>query len=209
MIGIYSYTVILTYLSLGISVAGMVLALNGYFNLAMLCLMASGICDMFDGKVARTKRNRTECEKKFGIQIDSLCDLVCFGVFPAVIGYCIGIRSVFGVVFLALFILAAVIRLAYFNVTEDLRQQETDEKREYYQGLPVTSVAILIPLVFLTKPYFRNRFVLLYEIVLICIAVLFVLDIKVKKPDRKRTVILGVIALIIVVRLIMLGVFRV
>jgi hypothetical protein len=42
---------------------------------------------MFDGKVARTKKDRTEQEKSFGIQIDSLSDLVSFGVLPAVIGF--------------------------------------------------------------------------------------------------------------------------
>lgn len=136
MIGFYSYTVILTYLSLAISVFGMVQALNGHYATALLCLLASGVCDMFDGKVARSKKDRTEDEKRFGIQIDSLCDLVCFGVFPAVIGYSLGIRSHLGKIYLVLFVLAAVVRLAYFNVTEETRQQTTDENRKYYQGLP-------------------------------------------------------------------------
>lgn len=204
MIGLYSYTVILTYLSLAISIFGMVQTLEGNYPVALLCLMASGICDMFDGKVARTKKNRTEDEKKFGIQIDSLCDLVCFGVFPAMIGYSLGVRSVFGKIYLAFFVLAAVIRLGYFNVTEEQRQQETDEKRIYYQGLPVTSVAIIIPLVFLTKHYFTSKFTVFYEVVLIVVALMFILDIKVKKPDLKMTIILGIVGLFIVVRLVLL-----
>ena len=204
MIGLYSYTVILTYLSLAISIFGMVQTVDGNYPVALLCLMASGICDMFDGKVARMKKNRTEDEKRFGIQIDSLCDLVCFGVFPAVIGYSLGVRSIFGKAYLVLFVLAAVIRLGYFNVTEEKRQQETDEKRAYYQGLPVTSVAVIIPLVFLTRHYFNTKFTVFYEAVLVVIALLFILDIKVKKPDLKMTVILGIIALFIIVRLVML-----
>lgn len=205
MIGIYSYTVILTYVSLAISFFGMIQTLEGNYPIALLCLVGSGVCDMFDGKIARSKKNRTEDEKKFGIQIDSLCDLVCFGVFPAVIGYSLGVRSVFGKIYLVLFVVAAVIRLAYFNVTEDKRQQETDENRHYYQGLPVTSVSIIIPLVFLMKHYFRSRFIVFYEVVLLCIAFLFVLDIKIKKPDLKMSLILGVIGAFIVVRLVMLG----
>lgn len=204
MIGLYSYTVILTYLSLAISVFGMVQTLDGNYPVALLCLMASGICDMFDGKVARTKKNRTEDEKRFGIQIDSLCDLVCFGVFPAMIGYSLGVRSIFGKTYLALFVLAAVIRLGYFNVTEEQRQQQTEEKRVYYQGLPVTSVAVIIPLVFLTRHYFTSKFPMFYEAVLMVVALLFILDIKVKKPDLKMTVILGVVALFIIVRLVLL-----
>ncbi len=50
-------------------------------------LLHFGLCDMFDGKIARTKE-RTERRKKcFGIQIDSLADIVCFGILPIVLGF--------------------------------------------------------------------------------------------------------------------------
>ncbi len=50
MLGVYDYTVILTYISLWISIGGMMLSLNGHLDLAVLCLALSGLCDMFDGK---------------------------------------------------------------------------------------------------------------------------------------------------------------
>ena len=62
-LGIYDYTVVLTYISLGISVFGITRALEGDFRIAILCLALSGLCDMFDGKIARTKKNRTDDEK--------------------------------------------------------------------------------------------------------------------------------------------------
>lgn len=80
MLGVYDYTVVLTYISLMISIGGMMFAVNGHLHLGVMCLAISGLCDMFDGKIARTKKNRTEDEKRFGIQIDSLSDIVCFGV---------------------------------------------------------------------------------------------------------------------------------
>ena len=79
MIGFYDYTVVLTYISLVCSIFGMTQAISGRFRTAIVCLALSGLCDMFDGKIARTKKNRTEDEKLFGVQIDSLCDVVCFG----------------------------------------------------------------------------------------------------------------------------------
>ena len=100
MLGVYDYTVILTYISLWISIGGMMLSLNGHLDLAVLCLALSGLCDMFDGKIARTKKDRTEIEKRFGIQIDSLCDIVCFGVGPAIICYCMGMNGIIGVLIL-------------------------------------------------------------------------------------------------------------
>ena len=83
-IGFYDYTVVLTYMSLLSSIVGMTEALDGRFGNAIACLVVSGICDMLDGKVARTKKDRTEDQKNFGIQIDSLCDLFCFGCFSGV-----------------------------------------------------------------------------------------------------------------------------
>ena len=80
-LGFYDYTVVLTYISLGISVLGITMALEGNFRMAIFCLALSGLCDMFDGKIARTKKNRTEDEKKFGIQIDSLYGSSLYGRF--------------------------------------------------------------------------------------------------------------------------------
>ena len=77
MIGFYDYTVILTYLSLMSGTIGIMLCLNGMGHpyLGMFFLLFSGLCDTFDGKVARSKKDRTTQMKKFGIQIDSLSEL--------------------------------------------------------------------------------------------------------------------------------------
>ena len=52
MIGFYDYTVILTYISFASSISGIFLATRGHFNWAIFCLAFSGLCDMFDGKIA-------------------------------------------------------------------------------------------------------------------------------------------------------------
>ena len=87
MIGFYDYTVLLTYMGFIFGMSGIILAINGQIFPAIICLMFSGLCDMFDGRVARTKKKRTTEERQFGIQLDSLSDLVCFGVLPSIIGY--------------------------------------------------------------------------------------------------------------------------
>lgn len=191
MIGFYNYTVILTYMSLVSSVIGIFLAFGlcggvSHPEYAIVCLMVSGLCDMFDGKVARTKKNRTEQEKKFGIQIDSLCDAVCFGVLPAVIGYSVGMDSWCDVPVLVLFPLCAVIRLAYFNVAEEDRQKKTAENRKVYEGLPVTSVALILPLIYsFHKDIGQEHFPLVYGGALFLIAIAFITRFKVKKPGIK------------------------
>lgn len=183
-LGFYDYTVILTYLSLLSAFSGMLAAREGNFTAAILCLLVCGICDAFDGAVARTKKNRTEDEKVFGIQIDSLCDAVSFGVFPAFLSTCMGLDGILGKTIAAMYCLCAVIRLAFFNVQEAKRQQTEAGKRKTYRGLPVTSISILYPAVyilcrFLGAPVFR--FVL--HVLMAVTAFLFVLDFSVKKPN--------------------------
>ena len=121
MIGVYNYSVILTYLGVGLSLFGITQALSGNFDIAILCLALAGACDTFDGKVARSMKNRTEEQIIFGIQIDSLCDAICFGVTPAIIAYSLGLNSTFGIIVEIVFVLCGVIRLAYFNVLEELK----------------------------------------------------------------------------------------
>ncbi|BBF45360.1 CDP-diacylglycerol--serine O-phosphatidyltransferase [Lachnospiraceae bacterium KM106-2] len=155
--------------------------MQGKLSLAMLCLMMSGFCDMFDGTVAKT-RKRTRQEKNFGIQIDSLADLVCFGVLPVVIGYNLGLNTQpYHYLILVVFTLAALIRLAYFNVCEEERQATTTEPRKYYEGLPVTCDALILPALYSFRNYVPVDFTILYGIALVAIAVAFVTKFKLVK----------------------------
>lgn len=115
LLGVYNYTVWLTYFGLFISIAGMMEGLHGRQIKAIFCLAISGLCDAFDGRIARKKTDRTEDEKAFGIQIDSLCDIVCFGVFPSVICFTLGVNGAAGMLVIAWYCICGVIRLAQFN----------------------------------------------------------------------------------------------
>ena len=183
-IGFYDYTVILTYMSLISAVLGTIFAHKGVFGAAMLCLFLSGFCDAFDGKVARTKKNRTDDEKAFGIQLDSLCDVVSFGVAPAFSLYCMGVSSTLGIIILCTYCVCAVIRLAFFNVQEAKRQQVESGSNKYYRGLPVTTSALILPVFYLLKPLLPGKvFVTGLYILAAVTAFLFVYDFRVKKPD--------------------------
>ena len=182
MLGFYNYTVWLTYIGLLSSVTGIFLAFTGDTRLALFCLLFSGFCDMFDGKVARTKKDRTEDEKNYGIQLDSLSDIVCFGVLPAVILLSLGNIKIWKMVIAALFVLCGLIRLAYFNVMEEARQKETVENRKTYQGLPITASAILVPLLMCFSKLLGDYISTAYAILLAIMAICYIMPLKVKKP---------------------------
>ncbi len=188
MIGFYDYTVILTYISFISAVAGIFSAAEMQLRWAIFFLAFSGLCDMFDGKIARTKKNRTDDEKAFGIQIDSLCDIVCFGALPIVICYKLGMDRIYSMLILALYGLAGLIRLGYFNVMEAKRQAREGGAREYYQGLPITSMAIALPILFVVSPLFPNHtaFVTVLHVAVALVGFLFIFDFKLRKPSVKQ-----------------------
>lgn len=190
MIGFYSYTVVLTYLGLASSAIGMILTFQGFAKYALFCLALSGLCDMFDGKVARMKKDRTEDEKRFGIQIDSLCDVVCFGAFPMILCYSIGMRGPAGISILVFYLIAGVIRLAFFMSWRKRRQEETDEARKYYQGLPITSIAIILPLFCTLRPLLGHRFLSELHICILTVGLLFIINFPLRKPGWKMLTLL-------------------
>lgn len=145
MLGVYNYTVLLTYFGMLVSFLGISFAIHGDWKHALTCLMISGVCDMFDGKIASTMV-RTKQEKSFGIQIDSLSDLICFGVLPAVFVCQAAAENKWAFAISAAYLLCTLIRLAWFNVDEEERQSKTQQPRTVYLGLPVTSAALLLPL---------------------------------------------------------------
>ena len=194
LIGFYDYTVILTYVSLISSVLGMTRAIHGDYKSAILCLALSGICDAFDGRVARTKKNRTDDEKAFGVQLDSLCDVICFGIFPATICYLLGVRGTTGVILVMFYCICAVIRLGFFNVLEAKRQAVEEGATKVYHGLPVTSIAFILPLAFWLQFILPDLiFMILLHAILLLVGFLFILDFPLRKPSLKTIITLSLI----------------
>ena len=204
LIGFYNYTVILTYMGAAAAVCGIFFSASGYPFWGVICLLFAGLTDMFDGKVASTMK-RTDAEKAFGIQIDSLCDLVSFGVLPIAIGYGIGLSGGVFYVSAALYLLCAVIRLAYFNVDEAIRQKKESGRRKTYYGLPVTTAALIFPAIFGMKSLLGSAMPVIYQIVLFAAAAAFILKFKIGKPDKKGIPVLILIGVAIAVLVISSG----
>lgn len=187
MIGFYDYTVVLTYMSLACSVFGITEAIQGNYVVAVVCLALSGLFDMFDGKIARTKKNRTDDERLFGVQIDSLCDVVCFGVFPAVIFYTVAPKGIVTTLVLVYYCICSVIRLAYFNVLETNRQKTEGGANKYYFGLPITSISIILPIMSILKPFLAyDAFLVVLSATIAATGTLFIVNFQIKKPSNRK-----------------------
>ena len=151
-----------------------------YFKYAVILFMFMGICDMLDGPIAR-KCKRTDEEKAFGVQIDSLVDVFSFVAYPIVLLYALGLDKWYNVIIFAIFAICGIARLAHFNI----KSADKSKSVKFYEGLPVTSVACIYPLAFLLMLCIpRNIFLIIYSILTLLIALLFVLRIKI--PNQKE-----------------------
>ena len=127
-------------------------------------------------------------------RIDSLSDLIAFGVAPAMIGFGMNIDRWFYIPVYALFVLCALIRLAYFDVTEEIRMEDENcGKRKFYEGLPVTNVAFILPIFYLIATMFASTslgYSLTMVIGYLSLAIAFVMPFKLRKIGVKGVLIL-------------------
>lgn len=107
--------------------------------LAFACLPVAMVADYFDGTVARWRRRSSP----LGAQLDSLADLVSFGVAPAVIGFGVGLRGGVDAVILIYFVACGISRLARYNVTAASLSDDTGKVR-YYEGTPIPTSLLLV-----------------------------------------------------------------
>lgn len=207
-VGFYHYGVILTYLSVVAAIAGCVLSVTVAPVWGVVCLLISGVCDAFDGAVASTRKNRSAEDKKFGEQIDSLSDIFAFGIAPVMIGVGMGMTQWYFIALYSLYVLCALIRLAYFNVTEELRLKNGGAKRTSYEGLPVTNTAVGFPVFFLIATAFVGELVLVqYIIMAVCYLVLsflFVFRFRMVKLGVKGLLVTMLILTAIIVTIVVL-----
>jgi len=109
---------------------------------AFLLLPLALLCDVFDGIVARANRAR---QSVLGGDLDSLADVISFGVAPAVLGYTLGLRGAWDMLALTYFVVCGVSRLARFNATAAALADEVTGKVKYFEGTPIpTSVLIVM-----------------------------------------------------------------
>jgi CDP-diacylglycerol--serine O-phosphatidyltransferase len=110
---------------------------------AFILLPSALVCDVLDGYVARLNPKR---QSVLGADLDSLSDVISFGVAPAVLGFTLGLRGGWDMLCLTYFVVCGVSRLARFNVTAaDLADTETG-KVKYFEGTPIPTSILIVAL---------------------------------------------------------------
>ncbi len=134
--GIYVLPNAITLAALFSGFYGIVMAMNGRFEVACIAIFCAAVLDSLDGRVARM----TNSQSAFGEQMDSLCDMVSFGAAPALIVYIWGLKDMgkAGWIPAFVYIAGAALRLARFNVNIGVVD------KRFFQGLPSPAAAAIV-----------------------------------------------------------------
>lgn len=199
-IGKYNKSVILTYIGITLAVCGIIFSFLGNISNAMICLIFSGICDLFDGKIARLCK-RDEQEKEFGKQIDSLADVFLFLALPCVLGVELlkALPLYFNIVFV-IYVICGVIRLAWFNILAS-----SDHQVKYFIGMPVAYIALVLPIIYSVGLIFKFNLSLVYFFIYLLFAILFIINVKISKPKGIWYIIFFILAIIVTIVIKMVG----
>jgi CDP-diacylglycerol---serine O-phosphatidyltransferase len=147
--GVFVVPATITSLGLLAGFYSLISSINAHFELAAVMIAVAFICDGLDGRIARVSRTSSQ----FGIEYDSLSDVVAFGCAPAALIYSWALKPLgaFAIVISGLYVVGAALRLARFNV-----QTGSIDKRRFV-GLPVPGAATMIAGTVLAYSYFELK----------------------------------------------------
>jgi phosphatidylserine synthase len=129
------------------AIIGIYFALQGIFQLAIIGVLWAVLFDWFDGIIARKMKGRTKVQGDFGAQLDSMIDIVSFGILPAIILLSYGDYKIWFLPGVFIIVAASAVRLTYFNVYGLI-----DSKT--YKGFPLDNNVLILALVFLLEGFF-------------------------------------------------------
>lgn len=197
IIGEFGKFVYVTYLGVLFALAAIYYFIQGQFAWGMMCFIVSGICDLFDGRVANSFE-RSAYQKRYGIEIDSLCDMVSFVAAPIVLIFSQLAYTVWSLPLAGMYVLAAVSRLATFNAQAKTQEEEA----AYFIGVPVTYSALVFPVSFImVESFWPGNYQMVLPMFILLLAYLFVMKRQVPKPRGKAYVFFCLLALVSLVAL--------
>lgn len=202
-IGYYNIANLVTLLGLVSSVLACFNAMNGNIKMGVVMFLLAGLCDMFDGRIARSMKMRSGREKLFGVQIDTVCDMVSFGLTPVIIGYALGMWGVFDILVFLFFAVCGGVRLAYFNTQAIARP---DLKMDHFTGVPIPFICYVLPFLVLLMcfvPFSVMRVIL--PIAYLLIAVGYILKVRIAKMSLRTGLIMVAVEAACVLGLFLAG----
>ncbi len=170
-IGVYSLSVLFSYIAVILSFLTCHFAIIGNIKLALILFMLVGAIDSLDGKFASLFK-RNDMEKEYGVQIDSILDTFNYSAIPIAFLYFLGFNQLPDMILYIIYTFCITTRLAYFNTV-------LDENKNVFYGVPSTMIVIFLPIIVIIYTLTNSMWIL--RILLLLISLSFIVNIKIKK----------------------------
>ena len=165
----------ITLIGVCIGLSSIKFALDGKFSLAVVAILFAGLMDALDGRIARLIKGTS----KMGKELDSLGDVISFGVAPAFIMYFWSLQYLdkLGWFVCLIYVICVALRLARFNISSE---EESSWKDNFFEGVPAPAggIIVLMPLIFsfssLSEIFFKINYDLIVPIFFIIVSILLI-----------------------------------
>lgn len=173
------------------AVSGIYFAIKGNFEAAAIGVLWTVLFDWYDGIIARRMKGRTKVQGVFGAQLDSMIDIVSFGILPAIILLSYGNYNIWFLPGAFVIIAASAIRLSYFNVYGLI-----DSKT--YKGLALDNNVLILAFMFLFESFFKHSvFSIIIYVVLMILSAFNLSSIPTPKFGGKWIYVLAIYVLVL------------
>ncbi|MBQ3003056.1 MAG: CDP-alcohol phosphatidyltransferase family protein [Clostridia bacterium] len=206
IIGYYNLANLVTLVGLACAVLACFMVSRGQYVFAMLSYGIAALCDALDGRIARATTSMTKRERFYGVQLDSLCDVISFGAVPCFMAYMLGYNGVIDILIFMLFVACGVTRLANFNT--EAAVDTTDMKPKFFTGMPIPFSQIIFPLLMIVHVLVGSPVFWLFRIVYLLVGLAFVLRFRMPKPGGKVQLAIGAYELVCLIALIIITIVK-
>lgn len=206
VIGYYNLANTMTMLGLACAFLACFLLARGQYLISMVAFSMSALCDAMDGRIARSTPGLSKRARFYGMQLDSLCDAVSFGVCPCLMAYFLGYTGALDIILYVLFTLCGIIRLANFNT--EAAMSTPDLRMHHFTGIPIPFSSLVFPLLLIVHILASGNVAWLFRIVFLLIGVGYISRIRVPKPNGKVQIGFGVYAVVCIIALLIITIVK-
>lgn len=182
VIGYYNLANLVTMLGLCCALLACFLLAQGNTAVAMLAFACAGLCDMMDGRIARSSGTTGQRIRFYGVQLDSLCDVISFGIVPCFMAFWLGYRDTPDILIYLLFSVCGATRLANFNM--EVAMDSPNLRSSHFTGLPIPFSVIIFPLLTIVH-VLAGPVAWLFRVVFLLVGLGYILRIRIPKPTGK------------------------
>ncbi len=202
VIGYYNLANLVTVLGLSCALLACFLISQNHFVTAMLAFSVAGLCDAMDGKIARATVSTGKRAKFYGVQLDSLCDVVSFGVVPCFMAYQLGYNRTLDIILYLLFIICGAIRLANFNT--EAAMDTPDLKMNHFTGVPIPFSVTIFPLLVIVHLLAEQPVYWLFRIVFLIVGLGYIARFRIPKTSGKAQLLIGIYEILCLIAIIII-----